>query len=1083
MTINKSIIRNFGLKQGETTIDTRNIAFDVEKNWFKQNKSVDGYFESFRVFVTKTSDNLSLDRSSLLKLRLIGRENREGSRIDHVHFSSFDNPYQIVLNLDAIEDYSILEETESFLDFSVELEHYSFTKTIDYHVTIQLNKAKPSCVVKFRPNNGLRYVHKDVCVGYLDITNSNNCRYAEMASAVLSLKYPNEDLESIVSFGQLTELNESSPYYEHSGLMEKSDEPQSCLIRNRISNQKLELKRIPAQDTVSIPVYMDLNSLTNPTNGSREEKFELYEKNILTDEIKTTEHKIRIEQDTTTTRLYVKCNGFNIEDAAAVACGKCNWIHHQAGRLERDVRLADIKIGNEASNPGISPRSAVRIQGLKITPDFDRNEINYQMSFLEIEGAEKQDFVVLENKVDSFVSYSCRLLHRNIDDIPSNNTEIRFNIDFKYIEDVEGNCDEESAEWKPFHGVAKIIVEKDPGMEWLCVDYGTSASVAIYGDGTSQSQLLKLNNRNKMIIEERENQERMRTPRFEEGEYFLSSNIMLQSEEPVLLSEDTRHSLVYLSPSEPRFHHAMSYRLPYMKALVGYTDIPNGNLYADFSYKLNPTDEVTVTFRESPLSVEDVYKATYRVLFQDYISRCIPDGKEVNKIVLSVPNTYTPLHIKRLRDIVESEIPSLRSDYIWFVSESDAIAYYYLKHRREFNNEMANDENANKENVLIFDMGAGTLDVTALSIEQVKDENGKDSTKVTMDSKLGVNKAGNYLDFILAKTLVSIYPDIFTEENTLEHHVGGQWEELQGKLKYFIKNVLKPVLFSEDKLVFSGWNNQAGVDCNDFELDLRRIRESEIVQSFIAEVTDGVFDRFVAISGKKNNDFPIHTLIMTGRCVQFGNIKERLKVKVDKWNDDTHCHALEIVGDELKTIVAQGALYYAVLYGRRYSPIVLNNRNIYAKYGVLYIDGRQKWRYQPLLDKDSKWIRHISLQSGQNNGMQIYTYDTDRLSADPKSNTLDLSNTIKAYLVQCYSPDPAKDFEDEEHRNDYITIMASFAPGNASEDPRNVHVRLVVDENNEMTFTAGKQTFNSFASVKIDVETNNTYKHSMWPYA
>lgn len=117
--------------------------------------------------------------------------------------------------------------------------------------------------------------------------------------------------------------------------------------------------------------------------------------------------------------------------------------------------------------------------------------------------------------------------------------------------------------------------------------------------------------------------------------------------------------------------------------------------------------------------------------------------------------------------------------------------------------------------------------------------------------------------------------------------------------------------------------------------------------------------------------------------------------------------------------------------------------------------------------------------------MQIYTYDTDRFSADESTNyiSLDMRNTIEAYLVQCYSPDPASDYKDEERRNDYISIIAAFNPESVSQDSRNVHVRLEINEDNEMTFTAGDLEFEASAPVKIDVETSNTFKHSMWPYA
>ena len=485
---------------------------------------------------------------------------------------------------------------------------------------------------------------------------------------------------------------------------------------------------------------------------------------------------------------------------------------------------------------------------------------------------------ILKNGGNSYICYSCKLLHKNISDIPNNLSKIKFNIEFDYIEDEMGNYGIEEMAWSHFKAESVVELEKDPGSEWLCVDYGTSATVAVFGDGTDNNfQLLELNNRNKEIIEERES-ERFRTPRFESGEYFLSSNIMLQSNTPSIDADSYDKSLVYLSPSEPRFH-ATGFRLPYMKALVGYKNLPNGENYSQFKYKIHKSDKNPVSFEEVPLEVENIFKSTYRSLFQDYITKCIPKGKEVNKIVLTVPNTYTPHHIEYLRKTVKAEIPSLREDYIWFVSESDSIAYYYLKNWGLFNKDRKETYDSKKEYVLVYDMGAGTLDLTYLSIEH-SDSGDK---KVSMLSKLGLNKAGNYLDYVLAEVLVDIYPEKFPKA-ILSHSDDDTMQNLLGKLKFFIKNELKPNLFELDSITFSAWNGQTimGQDFENEEIDLTLVRSNKIITNFIDECTDNLFERFAKIGGLIPDESPIDTLIMTGRSIQFGNIKNRLKHKIDR---------------------------------------------------------------------------------------------------------------------------------------------------------------------------------------------------------
>lgn len=1084
MLIYKNLTHNFGISEGYIEIDSSSIDFPIRKNILGQKRIIDVPVECFSIELVSCSDFLSVNRDMLLKIKFVGGVGLEGMRIEKFHLTAYNNPYQILLNHNAILDCQDLDKDLAELKFNVKLFRDGEIIIKDYSVTINLVKAKPNCGVIFIPNESIKYRHENICVGCFKVENVCSYRFAELAAIDLTVQYPIQFLEDVISFGKVKEITESNPYYEESGLREINDTPESILKINRLSDQKLQLKRITAQNEIVIPIYFDLDRLENPETEIKTEKFILFVKNILNDYIYSPqEYFIQILRDSTSTRLFVTFNKTIIYSNSKGNYGHFNWIHHQTGRIERFVgsmQIAQINIGNEASNKGLSQDSAVIIKDIKIYPIYSDEEIMYDVNFLDTEEI-SDDVIVLKNGANSFVSYYCFLQHRNIIDIPMNITRITFNIEFDYVEDEQGVYDGSNVVWNHFHSVATIELEKDPGSEWLCVDFGTSATVAIYGDGTERNyHILSLNERNKEIIAEREN-ERFRTPRFEEGEYFLSSNIMLQSNVPSIETDDINRSLIYLSPSEPRFH-SVGYRLPYMKALVGYKNLPNGEHYANFEYKFNDCDTEIHTFGDIPLEVDKIFAATYKSLFKDYISKCIPTGKEINKIVLTIPNTYTPHHIEFIKDIVIKELPTLRTDYIWFVSESDAIAYYYLKNWNSFNREKKEYDEAFIEHILVYDMGAGTLDLTYFTIEHL-DTGDK---KVSMISKMGLNKAGDYLDYILARALVEEYPDKFPVE-ILAHTDDDTMQNLLGKLKFFIKNTLKPNLFSRDSIIFSDWNGQTilGVDFNDENLDLARIRSNSIVQTFVTECTDLLFDRFTQIGGLKMDESPIDTLIMTGRSIQFGDIKNRLIYKVRIWNDDNHCTALEISGDELKTIVSQGALYYATLYGKRTSSVILSNKNIYAKYGVLYVNRKNRWQYQPLIDANTKSTKRSVTITGQQNGMQIFTYDTDRFSADNTVDdiTLDMRNTIEAYLVQCYSPDPAKDYEDAETRNDYISIMAAFNPESVCQDTRNVHLRLEINERNEMIFTAGDLKFDTAAPVKIDVELNNTFKHSMWPYA
>jgi hypothetical protein len=319
---------------------------------------------------------------------------------------------------------------------------------------------------------------------------------------------------------------------------------------------------------------------------------------------------------------------------------------------------------------------------------------------------------------------------------------------------------------------------------------------------------------------------------------------------------------------------------------------------------------------------------------------------------LSVPNTYTPRHLDYLRKIVENTIPQIRKNYIWFIGESDAIASYYITNWYDLNQCRDHkiveqlSSSGSTEHVLTFDMGAGTLDLTYFSIVNNED----DTRSVNIIAKIGLNKAGNYLDYLIAEAIIDTHSDLLPR-SILTPNGDPTLLMMAGKLKHFVKQDVKPQMFTKPRLIFSELNgedvqiNGDKVTLFDVEIDVVAIREHPLIKNFIKECTSDLIENLFVTNGYEKRQTPIDTIIFTGRSVQFGDgqdngVRMSLLNAIKEWNIKSDCQQINISGNELKTIVSDGALHFATTYSSESSAVKIFNRNIYASYGVLYKDIR-----------------------------------------------------------------------------------------------------------------------------------------------
>lgn len=1084
----------FNKTQDFVTIETRCISIKKQRNIFGQPRSIDLVYNKLWITIDSIPDSIVLDENQdLLFIECLGfADNVKGSNLKNLHILSYDNYYNIKYNPGAIKDCKDLNLREFSVIYTIHLlkDNKSEEITESNTIAITMHKAEPELYVDFKYENSEDITYQSsnrVLFGKLTVTNTSpNIKYSE----VLDVEVVLNDKDGRSYLGELTEIVEHNPTLTITG----DDRMVSVLDCNiDIDKLKLTLRNLAPKNSITIPVYLDFAQTVNPLGDDIKALLEISYGQLNTTIRNTHQFGYNIKQDAQMSQLIVKVNDKIINNNATINLGTIKWVEFQAGtqnRFNGYTEITKLSIGNAATTC-LYENSGIIVRNINISLDSESEtgkSIIAAISTRERD-IEKSSYRFI-NKPNSFGVITCELNHNDIDEMKTPRVNIEANIEFEFFVDSNAEyIDEDPIYFKKFAATIKFEVESDPGCDWLCVDYGTSATVATFGDGTTRNTtLLDLNERHDELLDTANIVPQFRKPKFENNTPFISSNVVFRKD-GILKSKKYDSRLLWLSPTEPQFR-SNGNMLTYIKALVGYSNLPNAELYNNITYKEIP-DGPKLSMRDEQLSIEEIFTATYDSLFSDFIMPSINKiKKKANKLVLTVPNTYTPRHMEYIRRIVGKTLPDIRQDYTWFLSESDAIACYYTNKWNTLNADRQNKDMIRKniENILIFDMGAGTLDITYFSIDSTI----VDRKKIEIKAKIGLNKAGNYLDYILAKTLVDVDP-AFSEIFFTPDAQAAQKDRAH-RAKQFIRNELKPHLFTDDTIHFNAWgtykaNNE---DFSNRPIDLSKIRSSALVTGFIKEVTHDLIDNFFKINGYLEGATPIDTIVFAGRSTLFGGtepdgIKMNVMNSLLKWNGNSDLYDISLHDNDLKTVVSEGALYFATLYSNDATTIKIYNRNIYASYGVIYtkIDGTTG--YCKLLSPNTQAIVEPNmLESNTKDGVYIYQYDTDIYNASGERNTkseLDLRNSSTAYFVQSYSDDTVRDWD--EGRKDFITEMFQFNTQQVvtrPEDRRKVPVRIVVNEDGEMEFYAGNMHNEPSAPLKIDVTYSKSFINSMWPY-
>lgn len=739
------------------------------------------------------------------------------------------------------------------------------------------------------------------------------------------------------------------------------------------------------------------------------------------------------------------------------------------------LRQLSIGLMNAATDNSVK-KAGVIIKNFSITDTvlddvrvFDN--LGKQITFFTaIDGEEWDDLnssngFFLKNQKDSFTELSLTFNPSNIADIVGVNKDYNFLVEtfitFDYFENKKGQ-DYTDANFKRFSLTIRWALQLQPYPEWLCVDYGSSAIVCKY-DNT----IINLREQKEKVFEDdRNGYEKFTDDTYEKNTSFLSSDILFhnlnpnQTETSLCVEQKQQEPYntlsVCLSPTSSLVMNEVQRQLPCLKILVGNMNLPQNAYYDTFSYtridsstgkvsRVKACDAKSNNEANSLLNITTIFEEAYNELFRYFISPITIDKKKLNKLVLTYPNTYTPKHLNIVRDIAKHTFPFLREGYLRFVSESDAVAAYYLSNWNRFNKGRDINE---KETVLVYDMGAGTLDITVFNKYVGKSK----KIEVEILGKIGTGKAGNYLDYIIADIMSEL--KLVTPELVSTDFVSNTFMlKDRLKLKNVIKSEIKPRLSMGQKIIYNTGKNSV-------EVDAEKIITHPKFQKYIDDITIKIIKQITRYIDK---DFIIDTIILSGRSCRLGLLRKAVENAVTKSsNKQLRIIEFDSYKDEEKTIVSEGAISQVSKFDIATSKVQIKSRRLYASYGVVFQELGGKIKYVELLNHNE--IPYVS-QTGIFDGKNI------------KINGTSSSSYIR--LIQTYMSAKETEICYNEGNFEFISDMEEYDMSNFNHADE-LNVRLSLDRiNNISLYVNGLK---SIASTPKGVDlTSEITKKSIWP--
>lgn len=501
-----------------------------------------------------------------------------------------------------------------------------------------------------------------------------------------------------------------------------------------------------------------------------------------------------------------------------------------------------------------------------------------------------------------------------------------------------------------------------------------------------------------------------------------------------------------------------------IKFIIGQKHIPFLNFSDNRQYFLF---ENKTPVPKKELLPDKIVTAFYYFIFS-HLNQTLANNE---RLILTYPNTYVPEQINKIRGLLTMCYPE---NDIQFVSESDAVVSYYVNKKSQ-NEGFPRLHEHGKERILIYDMGAGTLDISYVVLT-LSGENETKKYNVDIQKRVGLPVGGNLLDSILFDAIKNVADD-FAE---IEENEFKKQQNLR-KYKTWISNYVKTQKNHDKQLkdILFG-DNEVITNCTQ---KLKEVYENDVIKEYLVLCTETIFSSLLGDNWKTEID----TFVLSGRAAQFLPLYDKIKdIFGDKLDEDT------ISTNEYKVCVASGALHYCRIFEDEPNyHFSITNKNQYLNIGLLYnIDngvGGTKKHYVQLFDLSEPSKQEGVTWSTPENGTQYMLYESEKKINLQKANKITFIQTILnekevIKLMETSNRNGTNELHKRFGKECFMNeLFEIYIPTSHGQERSKCILYVKIDKNNNILVKLNKNK-RPLEYGNENVELNEFYRKSFWPF-